>query len=96
MEMGNALQVKMDVINELRNQIYYGQLEVQRLINAPVGLSHKELIDRITFQLKENVLSNEAINLIESYIPTQQPQVSAPTKQTPVNEEELVGIKKIN
>jgi len=90
--MANALQVKADVVNELRNQIYYGQIEAQRLLTNPIGLTHKEVIDKIIAQLKENLLAGEAINLIESYIPT--PQVQAPASA--VSEEESVGIKKID
>lgn len=94
--MANALQVKADIINELRNQIYYGQIEVQRLLNNPVGLTYKEVVDKITTQLKENLLAGEAINLIESYIPTPQSQPSQVTPAPTVSEEESVGIKKID
>lgn len=94
--MANALQVKADVINELRNQIYYGQIEVQRLLNNPVGVTHKEVVEKITAQLKENLLAGEAINLIESYIPTSQSQPTQVAPASAVSEEESVGIKKID
>ena len=87
--MTNAIQVKADVINELRNQIYYGQIEVQRLLTNAVGLSHKQVVDKIIIQLKDNLLAGEAINLIETYIPTS--VQSAPD----TIEKESLGIKKI-
>jgi hypothetical protein len=95
--MANALQIKADVVNELRNKIYYGQIEIQRLVNAPAGLSHKDVVDAIVWQLRENLINGEAINLIESYIPTPQPQAPAAPSQiaAPVSEEE-VGVKKID
>jgi hypothetical protein len=86
--MANALQVKADVVNELRNQIYYGQLEVQRLLSNPASLTYKQIVDKITLQLKDNLLAGQAIDLIESYIPTPQ---TAPAAL----DEESVGIKKI-
>lgn len=93
--MANAFQVKADVINELRNQIYYGQTEVQRLLNNPAGLSHKQVVDAVVAQLKENLLSGEAINLIESYVPNPQP-APAQVQAAPVADEESVGVKKID
>ena len=95
--MANALQIKADVVNELRNQIYYGQLEVQRLLSNPASLTHKQVVDRIVGQLKDNILAGEAINLMESYIPTpQQAPAPAQVQAAPVSDEESVGIKKID
>lgn len=96
--MANALQVKADVVNELRNRLYYNQLEIGRLVNNPAGISHKEVVDTTIHYLRENVLAIESINLIESYI--QQPQVQQPPapaelESSPVDEA-TVGVKKID
>ncbi len=71
--MANVSQVKNDVINELKNRLYYNQLEIQRLLNNPAGVSHKEVVDTIVLLLSKNVEAQNSIELIEAYLPPQQP-----------------------
>jgi hypothetical protein len=96
--MANALQVKTDVVNELKNKLYYNQLELGRLVNNPTGISHREVVDTVLLYLRENVLAIESINLIESYIqePQQAKQAPAEIEASPVVDEASVGIKKID
>lgn len=75
--MANAYRVKADVINELRNQLYYNQLEVQRLLENPVGQSHKVIINTLTDLLSKNVIAASSIDLLEQYLP-------APPQEKPV------------
>lgn len=90
--MGNALQVKADVINELKNRLYYNQLEIGRLVNNPGETSHKTVVDNIINLLRENVLSIESISLMESYI-QQSPQQPENVEQI---DEKSLGVKKID
>lgn len=84
--MTTTFQTKADVINELRNQIYYGQLEIERLLYNPSTLSHEKVVKKIISKLKENLLSSEAINLIESYIPN--PQQTSSVQNGHIDNEE--------
>lgn len=94
--MANLMQIKADVVNELRNEIYYGQLEVQRLFTSPNGLTHKEVVDKIVSQLKKNVVAANAIDLMELHLPSAQttPQTSQVQEAHKLDEDTL-GIKKI-
>jgi hypothetical protein len=96
-KMANAYQVKADVINELRNKLYYNQLEIQRLLNAP-GKSHKEVVDTVIYYLKENVEAQSSIELIDAYLPAQPQQAPQPnTSPAPaVTEASDDGVKKID
>ena len=69
--MQKPTQVKTDVINELRNRLYYNQIEIQRLINNSALYSHQEVVDRTIDILKENVLAQSSIELMEAYLPKQ-------------------------
>ena len=90
--MANAYQVKMDVVNELRNKIYYNQLEVQRQLNN-TGASHKDVVDQIVYLLERNVIAQQSIDLLEAYVPAQ-PQVTQP--QPPAQATADDGVRKID
>lgn len=96
--MANAYQVKADVVNELRNTLYYNQLEIQRLLNTP-GTSHKDVVLSVISYLKENVDAQNSIDLIEVYLPAQQSQQAAPQPQvtsTAPQDAATDGVKKID
>lgn len=95
--MQNAFQVKADTVNELRNEIYYNQTEVQRILNKPDGLTHKEVVVKLTLLLKDNVLSANALELLERYLPTPpQKQEATPSVDQPTAApEEVDGVKKV-
>jgi hypothetical protein len=77
--MPNAYQVKGDLVNELRNKLYYNQLEIQRLLNNPESTSHREIVDVILDKLNDNVIAQSSLDLLEQYIPSiPAPQNTAP------------------
>lgn len=69
--MSNANQIKVDVTNECQNQLYYNQLDVQRLIENPAGYSHKQVVDRVMHLLERNVILSSSIQLLGQYLPAQ-------------------------
>jgi hypothetical protein len=79
--MANAYRIKADVINELRNRIYYNQMEIQRLLENPVGQSHKDIINTLGDLLSENVIAANSIDLLEQYLPTP-PKQEAPAPES--------------
>jgi hypothetical protein len=91
--MANAFQVKTDVVNELRNRLYYNQMEIQRLINNPGLISHKEVVKTVIDYLKLNVEAQSSIELIEAYLPAPAPQVQQPESEPIMNDN---GVKKID
>lgn len=91
--MANAYQVKADVVNELRNKLYYNQMEIQRLLNNPPAISHKEVVDTVVLLLQNNIVAQSSIELLENYLPAPKPQVQ-PSDAEPQAEDE--GVKKIN
>jgi len=90
--MADAYRVKQDVTNEFRNQLYYNQLELQRLLNKSEGLTHKQVVDSVAYILKENVVLNASIDLLEQYLPTPAPQQPAQQKAAPDD----LGVKQID
>lgn len=76
--MLNVTRLKIDVTSECRNQLYYNQLEIQRLIENPGGFPYKDVVDSILTLLERNVILSSSIDLMEQYIPTK--QESAPTE----------------
>lgn len=90
--MANAYRVKTDLINELRNKIYYNQLEVQRLLENPASKSHVTVIKKITKLLAANVTAANSIELMEQYLPAPpKQQVQEPSME--VNAED--GVTKV-
>lgn len=92
----NPYQVKADVTNELRNVLYYNRLEIERLITNQAGKSHKEVVDTITYLLKQNVEAESAIDLLNRYVPDQPAQPQPQVTQAPASSDENDGIKKID
>lgn len=86
--MANAFQIKNDVVNELRNRIYYNQLEIQRLLNNSPQTSHKAVVDSVISLLKSNVINMNSIDLIESYF-VPQTQSASTTPDVNVKKEDL-------
>ena len=87
--MANPYRVKADVINELRNRLYYNQLEVQRLLENPVGQSHKDIINTLGDLLSENVIAASSIDLLNQYLPDPKDQ-AAPEQQPQITPTEEV------
>lgn len=68
--MSKLQKIKIDVINECRNQLYFNQIEVQRLVENPSGLSYEKVVKKLLKLLKKNVILSSSIDLMEQYIPT--------------------------
>lgn len=91
--MSNALTTKTDIINELRNQIYYNQLEINRILSNPAMASHKNNVESIIDLLKVNVLNGSAVDLLEAYLPAQKQQGAI--KETSKQSTDEIGVKQI-
>ena len=85
--MANITKIKTDVINELKNTVYYNQVEIERVVSNPALYSHKEIVDRLVGLLKANVTASASMELMEQYFPTQKAaSVEEPQQETPVEE----------
>lgn len=93
--MANAYRIKADVINELRNRIYYNQMEVQRLLENPSGQSHKNIINTLGDLLSENVIAANSIDFLEQYLPTP-PKQEAPAPTPESAPEEYGDLTKVD
>jgi hypothetical protein len=69
-------------------------MEIQRLLNNPGVISHKEIVQTIVEYLKLNVEAQSSIELIEAYLPAPAPQV----QQQKAEESSLqdAGLKKLD
>lgn len=63
--------IKQDVINELRNQRYYNEQEITRLVTTD-AVPHKDRVFQIAELVQSNVQLIESVNLMEKYFPAQQ------------------------
>lgn len=93
--MANALQTKTDVVNELRNEIYYNQLEISRLLNT-TAIPHSQVVSEIASLLKANVLNSSAIDLFEAYLPATPQQQPVAQPEGEVQSTDDLGVKQIN
>jgi hypothetical protein len=82
--MQKAFQIKADVINELKNDIYYNQVEINKLLTTEVAKTHKQVVRNVADLLQENVVAMNAIQLLEEYLPTPQqaPESKAPAAES--------------
>lgn len=67
--------LKLDLLNQLRNQKYFDELELVRLAQDP-NMKYKEKIDLMQVRLGSIALVNAELGLVEQYFqePVQQPQ----------------------
>ncbi len=83
--------IKQDVINELRNQRYYNEQEILRLVGQD-SMSHQERVRSIAEYLKQNVSLIESIKLMEAYYPAEKKSVApAPSEELPLTPTEDVN-----
>ena len=74
--------LKLDLLNKIRNDKYYDELELIRLAQEP-NMNYKEKINEMDIRLTNIAIQNIKIgHLIEQYFPEQpqQPPQQAPTK----------------
>lgn len=77
--------LKLDLLNKLRNDKYYEEIELVRLAQDP-NANYKEKIEEMSFRLSNLAILNAQMGLVEQYFqepaPQQQPQVMP--EQVPV------------
>jgi hypothetical protein len=73
--------LKLDLLNKLRNDKYYEELELVRLAQDP-NMYYKEKIDRMSDRLASISLLNSQMGLAEQYF--QEPAPVATTAGAPV------------
>ena len=69
--------LKIDLLNKLRNDKFYEETELVRLAENP-NMNYKEKIDEIVRVIESIGKINGTIMLIEQYFKEQQPQEQAP------------------
>lgn len=76
--------LKLDLLNKLKNDKYYEELELVRLAGDP-NMHYKLKVDEMACSLKEIALLNAEMGLVEQYFQDapQQPQANAPAPQQP-------------
>jgi hypothetical protein len=76
--------LKLDLLNKLRNDKYYAELELVRLAQEP-NMNYKDKIDLMTYKLGEISLLNANMGLAEQYFqePVQAPAAGAPVQAQP-------------
>lgn len=76
--------LKLDLLNKLRNDKYYEELELVRLAQDP-NTNYKEKVDAMSYRLSNLAMLNAQMGLVEQYFQepaAQQPQVAP--EQVPV------------
>lgn len=80
--------LKLDLLNKLRNDKYYEELELVRLAQDP-NMNYKEKINEMSYKLQSLALLNAEMGLIEQYFqepaPVAVPQ-GAPVQQAPAGQ----------
>lgn len=82
--------IKQDVINELRNQRYYNEAEISRLV-ATDTVSHKTRVNAVAKLVQDNVKLIESVKLMELYfpsVPQQAPQQPAAPAAAPSQDQQ--------
>jgi hypothetical protein len=69
--------LKADLLNELRTQKYYAEMELLRLAQDP-SMKYRNKIEDIDFQLGEIALINSKIGLAEGYFQDAPQQEAVP------------------
>ena len=74
--------LKLDLLNKLRNDKYYEEIELVRLAGDP-NMNYKEKIEAISYRLERIAISDIQVSLVERYFvePVQQPISNQPIGQ---------------
>jgi len=62
-------------LNKINNEKYYEEIELVRLAQEP-NMNYKEKIDNMQFRLRQIVLLNAELGLVEQYFKEPAPQVA--------------------
>ena len=74
--------LKIDLLNKLRNDKYYEELELVRLAQDP-NTNYRGKIDAMTVQLEKLALLNASMGLVEQYFQEPAPQQAPPMQVAP-------------
>jgi len=77
-----AVNLKVDLINQLGNQKFYAELELGRLAGDP-NMNYKVKIDLMQEKLKEITILNGEIALTQQYFPDPAPAVEQAATEIP-------------
>lgn len=77
--------LKVDLLNELRNQKYYAEIELIRLASDPT-MNYKEKIELLDVELADIALLNQEIGLAEMYFQEPVPQPAPVAADPSVNQ----------
>lgn len=76
--------LKLDLLNKLRNDKYFEEIELVRLAEDP-NTNYKNKIERIAERLEKIALLNAELGLVEQYFQQQpQPMQQVAPEQVPV------------
>lgn len=82
--------LKLDLINKLRNDKYYEELELVRLAQDP-NMVYKDKIDQMSFQLEKIAVLNAEMQLMEQYFPEPAVPMAEPAPQGQPVEQKPAG-----
>jgi len=71
--------LKLDLLNKLKNEKYYSELEMIRLANEP-NMNYKEKIDSLSDELENIVIIDAQTTLVEQYF--KEPAPTTPDQKT--------------
>jgi hypothetical protein len=71
-----AVNLKVDLINQLGNEKFYAELELGRLAGDP-NMNYKSKIDQMEEKLKQITLLNGEMALTQQYFPDPAPAVTS-------------------
>lgn len=83
--------IKIDAVNELRNERYFNEAEIRRIVENDTIYSHKERIEKLTELVKKNVVLIEAVKLMDIYFPEKQVTPETSAVETPSSETQTAG-----
>lgn len=76
--------LKLDLLNKLRNDKYFEEIELVRLAEDP-NTNYKQKIDSISNRLEKIAILNAELGLVEQYFQQPQPaQMQVAPEQVPV------------
>jgi hypothetical protein len=81
--------LKLDLLNKLRNDKYFGEMELIRLAQEP-NMNYGDKISSMSYRLQELAILNAQLGLVEFYFP-EQPQVVEQPAAPAANTQQPVG-----
>ena len=73
--------LKLDLLNKLKNEKYYSELEMIRLANEP-NMNYKEKIDSLSDELENIAIIDAQTTLVEQYFKEPATAATTPDQKT--------------